>query len=120
MTKKKLLAWAVVAVIGGLAMTSIASATTTVTPLAGETVNYTLNWNENFSAWVLQIDDWETRIFILDKNLWATAAGTGCEDSSWSNACPEVIQHTDIIFNGEITMDLIPILHQQHEHNYQN
>ena len=88
MKKTKLLAWVVVvAAIGGLAMTSIASATT-VTRLTWETVNYTLNWGEQFSAWVLQIDDGETKIFILDSNLWATQAGTGCEDPNGEWNCP--------------------------------
>ena len=74
MKKTKLLAWAVVVAIGGLAMTSIATATTTVTPLTWVTVNYTLNEDLNtvFTAWVLEISWDDKKIFILDRNLWAT------------------------------------------------
>ena len=63
----------------------------TVTPLEGEVVEYVLNsWFDTasvFTAGVLYVDDWETKIFILDRNLWATAAGTGCEDPNWVNSC---------------------------------
>ena len=53
-------------------------------PNAG--VSYTLNWNENFTAWTITITDWANTITMLDRNLWATAAGVGCKNSN-SN-CP--------------------------------
>ena len=84
--KTKFLVWAVVAAIGGLAMTSIASAVT-VTHYPNSDVEYTLNWNEHFTAWTITIVDWDDIITILDRNLWATAAGTGCEDPDFLNVC---------------------------------
>ena len=52
------------------------------------TINYTLNWSEPFTAQVITItgDDGSV-ITILDRNLWATAAWTGCEDPDWWTKC---------------------------------
>ena len=52
-------------------------------------VEYTLNENKDFEAQVITITDWEDTITILDRNLWATDAGIGCEDPSWWTACAE-------------------------------
>jgi len=87
MKKTKLLAWAVVAAIGGLAMTSTASATATVTHYPDSDVEYTLNGTD-FTAWTITITEWGDTITILDRNLWANQAGTGCEDPSWEWNCP--------------------------------
>ena len=46
---------------------------------------YTLNWNTWFTAWTITVTDWTTTITILDRNLWATAAWTWCEDRAWNN-----------------------------------
>ena len=51
-------------------------------------VRYTLNGNENFTAWTITITDWTDTITILDRNLWATAAGTGCHyKTNWETYC---------------------------------
>ena len=43
-------------------------------------IEYTLNGNENFEAQVITVTgDDGTVITILDRNLWATGAGVGCE-----------------------------------------
>ena len=57
-------------------------------------ITYTLNGDEEhlFTAWTITITDWETTITILDRNLWATAVGTWCEDSNWSNVCMNWIE----------------------------
>lgn len=44
---------------------------------------YTLNWNTGFTAWTITVTDWTTTITILDRNLWATAAWTWCEDINY-------------------------------------
>ena len=52
-------------------------------------VRYTLNGNENFTAWTITITDWTDTITILDRNLWATAAGTWCYyKTNWNKYCP--------------------------------
>ena len=50
-------------------------------------IDYTLNENEPFEAQVITITDWIDIITILDRNLWAKKAWTGCEDPNWLNSC---------------------------------
>ena len=50
-------------------------------------IEYTLNETENFEAQVITISYWSDTITILDRNLWATTAGTWCEDPDWSGLC---------------------------------
>ena len=58
-------------------------------------VHYTLNGNENFTAWTITITNCDgtnenicTTITILDRNLWATEAGTWlCIDPEWNWKC---------------------------------
>ena len=73
-------------------MTGMVSADTTVTHNPDAGITYTLNeWfsTEQEFTWVgtITITDWETTITMLDRNLGATAAWTGCEDPSWWSAC---------------------------------
>lgn len=65
---------------GGISM-----ADTTVTHHTENVVpgTYTLNWNTGFTAWTITVTDWTTTITILDRNLWATAAWTWCEDINY-------------------------------------
>ena len=67
---------------GGISM-----ADTTVTHHTENVVpgTYTLNWNTGFTAWTITVTDWTTTITILDRNLWATAAWTWCEDRDYVN-----------------------------------
>ena len=74
------------AMVGALLIWVTSAANTTVTHNPDAWVSYTLNWNENFTAWTITISDWTTTITMLDRNLWATKAGTGCEDPNWN--CP--------------------------------
>ena len=50
-------------------------------------ISYTLNENENYTAGTITITNWTDTITMLDRNLWATAAGTGCEDPEWKHKC---------------------------------
>lgn len=58
-------------------------------------VHYTLNDNENFTAWTITITDCDgtnedtcTQLTMLDRNLWATQAGTWlCIDPEWNWNC---------------------------------
>ena len=108
--------------IMGILAIWVVKADTIVTEPYGN-INYTLNWNENFNAQVITITNWIDTITILDRNLWANVVGTGCEDEDWLtlllsfkssifwlswrlNVHDETI-YIDIIFSGEIIMDLI-------------
>ena len=46
-------------------------------------ISYKLNEDKDFVAGTVTITDWTDTITMLDRNLWATAAGTGCEDWHW-------------------------------------
>ena len=70
-----------------MCFTSYTNAAVTVTHNPNAWVSYTLNWNEHFTAWIITITDWKDTITILDRNLWATAAWTGCEDPNFWTAC---------------------------------
>ena len=88
--KKKILALAVVTAIAGTTMLWATSAyEVTYHPEAN--VSYTLNsgfdTEKDFTAGLITITDWTETYTIMDRNLWATAAGTGCEDPNWWNAC---------------------------------
>ena len=52
----------------------------TVIPHPENVIFYTLNGNENFTAWTITISDGATTITILDRNLWATVTGTWCTE----------------------------------------
>ena len=67
--------WGVFAFVSHpIGWTNAQSVNTTVTPLTGEIVSYTLNEDSNtvFTAWILEISWDDKKIFILDRNLWAT------------------------------------------------
>lgn len=64
----------------------------TVTHYTGSNISYVLNsWfdtQKTFTwVWTITIISWTDIITILDRNLWATAAGTGCEDPNWKGLC---------------------------------
>ena len=69
---------------GGISLADL-----TITHDTSNMVSYTLNENESFTAWTITISDWTTSITILDRNLWATAAWTWCEDPKNRNACSQ-------------------------------
>ena len=50
-------------------------------------VEYTLNQNKEFDAKMITITNWTDTITILDRNLWATAAWTWCEDLDMEGRC---------------------------------
>ena len=64
----------------------VVSAETTISEPYGH-IDYMLNENEPFEAKVITITDWTDTITILDRNLWAKKAWTGCEDPNWWSAC---------------------------------
>ena len=74
-----------IGIMGALAIW-VVNATTTISEPYGH-IDYTLNGNEDFEAQVITITDWTDTITILDRNLWATALGTWCEDSDLEWAC---------------------------------
>ena len=78
-----------IGIMGVLALW-IVNADVTVTHYTGSNISYTLNWNETFTwVWTITITDGVDTITILDRNLWATQAGTGCNyNSNWWTFCP--------------------------------
>ena len=64
----------------------VVSAETTISEPYGH-IDYMLNENEPFEAQFITISDWTDTITILDRNLWAKKAWTGCEDPSWWTVC---------------------------------
>ena len=53
----------------------------TVTHYPDNDITYTLNWNENFTAWTITIISWSTTITMLDRNLWARTYDIDSPDS---------------------------------------
>ena len=64
----------------------VVNATTTISEPYWH-IDYTLNGNEDFEAKVITITDWIDIITILDRNLWAKKAWTGCKDRNWWTVC---------------------------------
>ena len=66
----------------------VVNAETTITHYTWSNISYTLNWNELFTwVWTITITDWTDTITILDRNLWAKKAWTGCKDRNWWTVC---------------------------------
>ena len=85
MRKTRILAWAlVVSLIGWLVIKNIVSAGNWIIYNPDAWVSYTLNWDENFTAWTITISDWTKTITILDRNLWATTTWYGNTTDTWS------------------------------------
>jgi len=65
----------------------VANADTTIIHYTWSNIEYRLNDNtEHFTwVWTITITDWTDTITILDRNLWATRAGIGCDydNNSW-------------------------------------
>jgi len=64
----------------------VVSAETTITHYTWSNIEYRLNNNtEHFTwVWTITITSWTDTITILDRNLWATVAGTWCDyTTSW-------------------------------------
>lgn len=67
----------------------VASAETTVSDPYWS-ITYSLTGHEwTYDASFITIDDWTTTITILDRNLWATAAWTWCEDIDYDSLHPK-------------------------------
>ena len=67
----------------------VVNAETIISHYTWSNIEYRLNdHTEHFTwVWTITITDWTDTITILDRNLWAKKAWTGCEDSSWWTAC---------------------------------
>ena len=85
MKKLSYMALWLIGIMGTLSVWVANADTPTVTHSTVNVVpdTYTLNWNTGFTAWTITVTDWTTTITILDRNLWATAAWTWCEDINY-------------------------------------
>ena len=85
MKKLSYMALWLIGIIGALSLWVANADSPTVTRNTANVVpdTYTLNWNTGFTAWTITVTDWTTTITILDRNLWATAAWTWCEDINY-------------------------------------
>lgn len=88
-----------IGIMGALSIWVVSAAETRVIPGEHENITYILNGDEehSFNAWTLTVTDCEdvdnptddcTIITILDRNLWATVAWTGCDYTTNWWYCP--------------------------------